>query len=119
MPQNGPARTRPSSMTLMLASGGDTWSTSMGPPALDAEIATVPPRRRRDVRGRQSPELACDLPLDVASELWRRRDEDRGRCRPVLCLAEQVGCDEFRVGGLVRDHDDLGRAREEIDTDAA
>jgi hypothetical protein len=37
----------------------------------------------------------------------------------VLRLAEQVGRDELRVGGLVRDHDDLGRAGEEVDPDAA
>jgi hypothetical protein len=37
----------------------------------------------------------------------------------VFCLTEQVGRDELGVGGLVGDHEDLGRAGEEVDPDAA
>ena len=37
----------------------------------------------------------------------------------MLRLAEQVGCDELRVGGVVRDYDDLRCAGEQVDSDAA
>src|SRR6266536_1588692 len=84
----------------------------------DANLAAVAPRYRRDVRGREALELAGDLALDVTGELPGRGDKDRGRGRPVLRLAKQVGRDELRVGGFVRDHQDLGRAGEKVDSDA-
>ena len=36
----------------------------------------------------------------------------------MLGLAEQVGGDELRVGGGVRDHEHLGRPRQQVDADA-
>src|SRR5207247_2686728 len=84
----------------------------------DANLAVVAPRYRRDVRGREALELVGDLALDVVGELPGRGHQDRGRGRPVLRLAKQVGRDELRVGGFVRDDQDLGRAGEKVDPDA-
>ena len=46
-------------------------------------------------------------------------DDARGESRAVLGLAEQVGGDQARVGGLVGDDQHLGRAGEQVDADAA
>ena len=40
-----------------------------------------------------------------------------GEVGPVLGLPEQVGGDELGVGRLVGDHEDLGRAGEQVDAD--
>ena len=44
---------------------------------------------------------------------------DRGRCRPVLGLAEQIDRDHGDVGGVVGDDQNLRRPGKEIDADAA
>jgi hypothetical protein len=38
---------------------------------------------------------------------------------PVLGLADEIARDDRRVGGIVRDHADLGRPREDVDADLA
>ena len=59
------------------------------------------------------------LGLDRVGQLRAGRDQHRGGDRVVLGLADQVGGDVRRVGGVVGEDRDLGRAGLGVDADAA
>ena len=60
--------------------------------------------------------LSSSASTSSASDL-ARGDEDGGRQRVVLGLADQVGGDVRRVGGVVGEDRDLGRAGLGVDAD--
>jgi hypothetical protein len=61
--------------------------------------------------------LLLELGLDVVGEPERVGDEHARRLRVVLGLADQVGRDVRRVGGVVGEDRDLGRAGLGVDAD--
>jgi hypothetical protein len=82
-------------------------------------FAEIRPRLAGSVGGRKNGEEPLDLAQRVASKLFRIGDEDRGRGRAVLGLAEEVGRTDLAVDALVGDDQRLGRSGQEIDADAA
>ncbi len=64
-------------------------------------------------------DLGLQLGLDRLGQCGRVGDQDRGRVRVVLGLADQVGGDMARVGGRVREDRDLGRPGLGVDPDPA
>ena len=64
-------------------------------------------------------DLLLELGLDVVGEPLAGRDEHAGRQHVVLGLADQVGGHESRVGRVVGEHGDLGRAGLGVDPDDA
>ena len=85
----------------------------------DDHLAVVAPGLARDLAGRQQLQLALDLGHGRPREVLGGRQQDRGRGRPVLGLAEQVGRAQLGIDGLVGDHQGLGRPGEQVDADAA
>ncbi len=64
-------------------------------------------------------DLGLQLGLDRVGELHRGGDQHRARGRAVLGLADQVGGDLRRVGGVVGEDGDLGRSGLGVDADPA
>ena len=85
----------------------------------DDHLAIVLPGLPRGIGGRQDFEEPLDLVHGVARELLRIGEQDGGRGRAVLGLAEQVGRADFAVHAVVGDDQRLGRAGEQVDADAA
>ena len=84
----------------------------------DDDFAEIGPRLAGDIGGRQDRQQPLDLGHGVARELLGIGEQDRGRGRAVLGLAEQVGRAHFGVDGVVGDDQRLGRPGEQIDADA-
>ena len=63
--------------------------------------------------------LLVQLGLDLVGQPLRRRDQHAGGQRVVLGLADQVGGDVRRVGGVVGEDRDLGRPGLGVDADHA
>ena len=90
--------------------------------AVDQDDRGLPAGERRDdpvldvLGGR---DLRLQLLLDRVRERHGVGDEDGGGQRVVLGLADQVGGDVHRVGGVVGEDRDLGRAGLGVDADPA
>jgi hypothetical protein len=85
----------------------------------DDYLAVIAPGRSGEIRGRQVDQDLVDQRHDPAGEGFERGDQHRRGVGAVLGLAQQVNCHDERVGVLVGDHQDLGRAGQQVDTDLA
>jgi hypothetical protein len=85
----------------------------------DRHPAAIAPRGSGHVGGRPRLQQFLDLGHHRPPDLLADRDQSRRRRRSVLGLAEEIGGDQARVGAVVGDHEDLGRAGQQIDADAA
>ena len=83
------------------------------------DLAEICPRFAGDVGGGKQREQPVDLAHGLARKLLRIGNEDGGRGRAVLGLAEQIGGADLAVDAVVGDDQRFGRAREQIDADAA
>src|SRR5260370_5371647 len=76
-----------------------------------SNFAVTTPGFASDLCGRPvGPEPGINSLAHCFGERQRSCKENRGRGRPVLSLAKQVGCKELGLRRLVRDDEDLGRA---------
>ena len=87
--------------------------------AAEDDLAIVAPAGGRRLGGRQDFQNALDLGHRPLGQPARGRHQHGGRVQPVLGLAEQVGRAELGIHGLVSDQHGLGRARQQVDADAA
>ena len=85
----------------------------------DHDQALPAQRGARDVGARQRVDLPLDLDARPVGELLRIGDQHAGRQLVVLGLREQVGGDVARVGGVVREDQDLARSGDHVDVDLA
>ena len=91
----------------------------LGPEALYYDGSTMRERRPGDVGRRQVVELTYQLPLHALDQPGIDRHEHGHGVGIVLRLSEQVRRDGGGVGARVREHDQLGGAREHVDRDCS
>src|SRR5215211_1692523 len=81
------------------------------------DFAPAAPGGSGDLCGWERKELLVDLIEHRPSELLGRRDQPGRTIRSVLCLAEEVGCDQGRIRAVIGNHHDFCWTGRQIDPD--